>query len=364
MSPLETELRRTIALNGPVTLERYMELALTHPVHGYYTTRDPLGAGGDFVTAPEISQMFGELIGLWAAEVWAQMGSPTPLLLVELGPGRGTLTADALRAAQVSRDFNTALDIHLVEISPALETRQRQALAHAGSRVHWHKSIDSLPDGPAIIVANEFFDALPVRHYVKTARGWCERLVGLDENDKLAFGSSAVPEPDLQIEAPYGSLLEIAATAQVLMSRLASRIAKHGGAMLVMDYGHGQTALGETLQALKGHEFADPLSEPGEADLTAHVDFAALGRAARAAGARVHGMLGQGAFLRALGIVQRAAALKRRASSSQIVTIDAALRRLTGSGEDDMGLLFKAMGISHSDLAALPGFSALAEATG
>jgi NADH dehydrogenase [ubiquinone] 1 alpha subcomplex assembly factor 7 len=362
MSPLETELRRMIAQDGPLPLERYMQLALTHPTHGYYLTRDPIGAGGDFITAPEISQMFGELCGLWAAEVWVALGSPTPLRLIELGPGRGTLMVDALRAAQVSRDFNAALDVHLVEISPALEARQRQALVHAGSRVHWHQTIDTIPDGPCIIFANEFFDALPVRHYIKTARGWCERLVGVDEQDRLVLGSGDVPEPDIKVDAPYGTLLEIAAAAQVLMNRLAVRIAKQGGALLMFDYGHTRTAFGESLQALKGHDFTDPLRDAGEADLTTHVDFAALGRAARAAGTIVHGPLGQGAFLVNLGIVQRANALKRRASTTQIEAIDRSLRRLTGTSEEDMGTLFKAMGVGHRDLAALPGFPAASEA--
>ena len=361
MSPLEAELRRMIAVNGPMTLETYMGLALAHPAYGYYTTRDPLGTSGDFVTAPEISQMFGELVGLWAAEVWALMGAPAPLRLIELGPGRGTLMADALRAAQVSREFQSALDIHLVEISPALEARQRQTLAHVGARISWHQSMESVPPGPAIILANEFFDALPVRHYIKTARGWCERLVGIDDQNALVFGQSSVPEPDIKIDAAYGSVLEIGAQAQVLMGELAGRIATGGGAMLLLDYGHVQTGLGETLQALKGHEFANPLEDPGEADLTAHVDFAALARAARAKGAGVSGPVTQGSFLQVLGIAQRATALKRRASSSQITAIDAGLRRLTGAGENDMGKLFKAMGVAHRSLGELPGFLAGAD---
>ena len=362
MSLLEPELRRMIEINGPMTLEAYMGLALSHPAHGYYTTRDPLGADGDFVTAPEISQMFGELIGLWAADVWASMGAPAAVRLIELGPGRGTLMADALRAAQISREFQAALDIHLVEISPALEARQRKTLAHVGAPLAWHRSLDTLPPGPAIIIANEFFDALPVRHYVKTARGWCERMVGLDPDRRLAFGHSPVPEPDLKVDADYGAILEIGASAQVAMSQLARRIAKSGGALLAIDYGHTQTALGETLQALKGHEFADPLTDPGDADLTAHIDFAALGRAAQAAGARVFGPVGQGAFLQSLGIAQRATALKRRASSNEVTAIDAALRRLIGSGDNDMGALFKAIGVAHPALAALPGFGRAAGA--
>ena len=356
MTPLEEELRALIAAEGPMTLERFMGLALAHPKHGYYATHDPIGAAGDFITAPEISQMFGELAGLWAAEVWALMGSPAPLRLIELGPGRGTLMADALRAAQVSREFQAALDIHLVEISPALETRQRQALIHIGAPLTWHRSIDTLPDGPAVIIANEFFDALPVRHYVKTARGWCERMVGLGDQGQLAFGVSSVPEPDLKIDAAYGAILEIGSAAQRAMAALTGRIARDGGALLAFDYGHTQTALGETLQALKGHEFADPLVTPGEADLTAHVDFAALARAARASGTQVFGPMPQGVFLQALGITQRATALKRRASSNEVTSIDAGLRRLIGAGDNDMGALFKVIGAAHGGLASLPGF--------
>ena len=357
MAPLEAELRRRIAINGPLTLEAFMGLALSHPQHGYYPTRDPLGASGDFITAPEISQMFGELLGLWAAETWTEMGAPSPLRLIELGPGRGTLMADALRAAQVSRDFQAALDIHMVEISPALEARQRQTLAHVGAPLSWRASIDDLPPGPAVIIANEFFDALPVRHYVRTARGWCERMVGLDGGDRLSFGVSAAPEPDLKIEAPYGSVFEVGACAQRVVAQLATRLQQQGGALLLIDYGHTQSALGETLQALKGHQFADPLIDPGQADLTAHVDFAALGRAAVACGAQVFGPLPQGEFLQSLGIVQRANALKRRASANEVAAIDSGLRRLTGSGDNDMGVLFKAMAIAHPGLASLPGFA-------
>ena len=352
-----------IAQDGPVTLERYMELALTHPAHGYYATHDPLGATGDFITAPEISQMFGELIGLWAAEVWLAMGGPQRLVLAELGPGRGTLMADALRAAQVSGEFRAALDVRLVEISAPLRARQKEALGGAGDvPVGWDDAVEHVPAGPAIFIANEFFDALPVRHYVKTARGWCERMVGVGPEDTLAFGLAGHPEPALKVEAEFGQVLEIGARAQALMRDLAARILREGGAALIIDYGHAQTAVGETLQALQGHEFTDPLSAPGEADITAHVDFAALARAARAAGAVVQGPVGQGHFLRELGIGQRASALKRRASTGQIAGIDAALERLTGLGANQMGGLFKAMAVRHPDLPDLPGFGAAGDA--
>ena len=358
MTPLEEELRAQIAQDGPLTLERYMDLALAHPRHGYYAAHDPLGAGGDFITAPEISQMFGELIGLWAAEAWSAMGEPARLMLAELGPGRGTLMADALRAAQVSAQFRAALDVRLIEISAPLRARQKEALAGAADvPAGWHERPDQVPPGPAVFIANEFFDALPVRHYVKTARGWCERMVGVGADGALAFGLSPQPEPAIRAEAAFGDVLEIGTRAQDMMRALAARIAQDGGAALIIDYGHAETALGETLQAMKGHAFADPLSAPGETDITAHVDFAALKRAALAQGAAVQGPVAQGGFLRELGIEQRAAALKRRASTGQIAGIDAAVARLTGAGENEMGALFKVMAVRHPALPELPGFA-------
>lgn len=358
-TPLAAELKRLIAHEGPLTVERYMALCLGHPRFGYYMTRDPFGARGDFVTAPEISQMFGELVGLWAAETWRLMGSPAPVRLVELGPGRGTLMADALRAARVLPGFREAIDLHLVETSPVLRERQRAALAAGGTAATWHDAVETLPPGPMLVVANEFFDALPVRHYQRTERGWCERLVGLDAEGRLAFGLAGEPEPALTQAAPPGTVLEVAAVSAAIMATLAGRLAASGGAMLAFDYGHVASGFGETLQALKEHVFVDPLAEPGEADLTVHVDFAALAGTALAAGAAVHGPLLQGDFLAALGIHQRAEALKRRASAEQAGAVDAALARLTDMSERGMGRLFKAMAVAHPALPLLPGFDKL-----
>ena len=349
-------LRDLIRHDGPIGLDRFMALALGHPVHGYYRTRDPLGTAGDFVTAPEINQMFGEMIGLWAAEIWGRMGSPAGLRLVELGPGRGTLMKDLLRATRIVPGFRAAIDIHLVETSPVLRDRQEAALAGAG--VRWHDRFDTVPDGPVLVLANEFFDALPVRHYQRTERGWCERLVGLGPDETLRFGLAPHPEPRLTLAAPEGAILEVGAEALAVMRDVAARILAGGGAALVIDYGHATTGFGETLQAMRGHRYADPLQYPGEADLTAHVDFAALGRAARAAGARPHGPVSQGDFLLRLGMSARAGQLAAR-HPERAGELDRALRRLTQAGtaeEPGMGALFKVLAVTAPGAGVPPGF--------
>lgn len=356
MSALGHEIARLIALEGPLTVERYMSLCLAHPAHGYYITRDPIGPLGDFTTAPEISQMFGELVGLWAAEVWRLMGAPDQVRLIELGPGRGTLMRDALRAARVVPGFLDAIRIHLVETSPVLRRRQAATLANAPSPLTWHDRLDEVPDGAAIVLANEFFDALPIRQFVRDCGAWRERLVGLSADGALAFGLAAEPTRDVTLTAPEGAMLEWPAAGLEIMRSLADRLVAQGGAALAIDYGHVRSGFADTLQAVKNHGFADPLSEPGEADLTAHVDFAQLAAAARGAGAVIHGPVTQGDFLRALGIEARAAALAARASEAQAGDIAAALRRLTGATSDDMGTLFKAMAVSAPDLPPLPGF--------
>jgi NADH dehydrogenase [ubiquinone] 1 alpha subcomplex assembly factor 7 len=355
---LTREITAMIAQDGPITLERYMALALGHPKHGYYMTRDPFGAGGDFITAPEISQMFGELVGVWASEAWRLAGAPNPTRLVELGPGRGTLIFDLLRVARVAPDFLDAISVHLVETSPALRAVQRETLARAAKPVDWLARVAEIPPGPALILANEFFDALPVRHFVKTPKGWRERLVGLSADGALTFGLAEKTEGALQVEAPNGSIIEIAAQAQQVMSEIARRIVGTGGVLLAIDYGYTETTLGESLQAVKAHDYVDPLAQPGEADLTTHVDFAALARAARAAGAKVQGPVTQSRFLHALGIERRAEALAKRATPEQAEDIAAALRRLAGSGapRDAMGDLFKVIAVTHPDTPDLPGF--------
>ncbi len=360
MNALAHEIAAMIAQDGPISLERFMTLALQHPRYGYYRVRRPIGAAGDFVTAPEIHQMFGELIGLWSVEVWQQMGEPSSLRLVELGPGRGTLLADSLRAARLRPAFLQAADIHLVEASEALIEVQRATLK--GLPVTWHSSIDTLPDGPAIILANEFFDALPIRQYVQTETGLCERVVGLNAEGDLCFGLSPAGASGPAV-ASTGAIFEVGAAAQAILRRLATHLVSQAGALLMIDYGYAQSGVGDTLQAVQNHEPDDPLRAPGEADLTAHVDFAALARAATAEGAAVYGPTGQGKFLARLGIFERAAALKRKATSQQAAAIDTALARLALPGPQSgakasMAELFKVMAIVSPDLAAPPGFDA------
>jgi NADH dehydrogenase [ubiquinone] 1 alpha subcomplex assembly factor 7 len=356
MSALGDEIKAMIEQDGPISLERYIELALTHPTHGYYMKQDPFGAAGDFTTAPEISQMFGELIGLWAAEVWAAMGSPNPLRLIELGPGRGTLMSDALRAARVAPEFRAAIDVCLIETSPTLASIQYETLLTAGAPIAWAHELADAPDGPAIFIANEFLDALPIRQYVRSARQWRERLVGLDANGALAFILSGKPETAIHTPAAEGEMLEISAVGHRLIYALAGRIAKQGGAALLIDYGHATTGFCDTLQALRAHRNVDPLIEPGDSDITAHVDFAAMARSARAAGCAVYGPIDQGDFLKSIGLEQRAQALLGRAAPAQSAEIESSRQRLAGKNDDEMGALFKVMVIAHRALPAPPGF--------
>jgi len=358
-SPLETEIRRLIAAAGPMSIAEYMLLCLTHPQYGYYVTRDPLGAHGDFITAPEISQMFGELIGVWMVAVWQQMGSPENVRVVELGPGRGTLMSDALRAAKVVGDFHAALVVHLVEISPKLQQAQEQLLEGLGVPILWHSALAEVPSGPVIIIANEFIDALPVHQAVKRADGWHERVVEIAPSGELAIGIARDPLPHFEAtlprglrQAPEGSVYEWRSDTVAL--EIGRRV-RTDGAALIIDYGHAWYGLGETLQAVAGHSFTDPLRAPGEADLTAHVDFAALAQSAQIIGGRIHGPISQRDLLRGLGIDKRAAALKTRAPE-RAAEIDQALARLTATGPRGMGELFKALAIADSKLGKLPGF--------
>ncbi len=361
--PLEADVRRLIKLAGPMPISEFMSLCLGHPQHGYYITHDPIGAAGDFTTAPEISQMFGELIGLWAAAAWRHMGSPADVRLIELGPGRGTMMADMLRAANVMREFRKVIAVHLVETSPTLVARQKQALANPDVSIVWHDSLADVPEGPAIIVANEFFDALPINQAIKQADGWHERVVGVDDEGKLAFALASDPlkffeqtlPPQVRM-AEVGSIYEWRADTTAL--EVGRRVVHGGGAALIVDYGHLDSMVGDTFQALRGQRKADPLLAPGLADLTAHVDFQAIGSIADSIGARVHGPLDQATFLRRLGIEQRAANLQAVAPPEKVKAIDVALARLTAGGPTGMGTLFKVMGLSAAQIAKLPGFDA------
>jgi len=360
-TPLEAEVRRRIQRAGPMPVRQYMELCLSHPVHGYYTTRDPLGRGGDFITAPEISQVFGELLGLWAASAWHRMGQPENVRLVEIGPGRGTMILDMLRAVKVVPAFRAAVVLHLVEISPALQERQQQGLATLDVPVMWHQTLDEVPDGPAIVLANELFDALPVNQAIKQFNGWYERVVEIGSDGSLAFGmaNEVIPlfdqlVPPSMRDAPIGAVYEW--RADNLPLALSRRLVHQGGAALVIDYGHVESAAGDTLQAVGGHAFVDPLQSIGEVDLTAHVDFQALALAAESMGARVSGPIEQGHFLRNLGIEKRTATLKSLVSPEKRAEIDSAVGRLLGEGRTEMGKLFKALGIAHPSIGKLPGF--------
>ena len=348
------ELAARIAAAGAVSIAGFMEIVLTGP-GGYYTRDDPLGRGGDFITAPEISQMFGELIGLWCVDTWTRLGRPAPFNLIELGPGRGTLMADALRAAKLAPDFLGALKLHLVEVNAALIAAQRESLAAFNPA--WHKTLDDLPQGSSIFIANEFFDALPIHQFEMTADGWRERAVIKNDNG-FAFALTA-PGPALSLLRPVhrqakpGDIAEVSPVSLEIAAKIAKHLRQFSGALLAIDYGPAQSALGASLQAVKDHRYHDPLRDIGEADLTAHVDFAALADAARSQGLRAFGPVSQGDFLRALGIEARAAQLQSGADTKTHAEIDMACKRLIGDAE--MGKLFKALALGALALDQLAG---------
>jgi len=360
-SPLQSEIKKLIKSSGPMPVWRYMELCLTHPSYGYYISRDPLGREGDFTTSPEVSQMFGELLGLWVGSVWKAIGSPPLLRLIELGPGRGTLMADALRALRVLPPLYQALSIHLVEINPVLREKQKAALSGVPI-IAWHDSIDQVPNGPAVILANEYFDVLPIHQAVKRETGWHERTVEIDDGGKLTFGFAPDPMPRFEVllpplvrAAPIGAVFEWRSDTEIM--KIATRMRDQGGAALIIDYGHVRSDAGDTFQAIARHSFADPLKNPGQADVTAHVDFQALARAAEDLGARVHGPVPQGDFLKWIGIETRAVTLMAKASLEVSEDISSALKRLTGDGRGAMGSMFKVLAVSEPGLTALAGLS-------
>lgn len=346
MTPLAVQLVQRIRQTGPITMAEYMGECLTHPVHGYYNARDPLGATGDFTTAPEISQMFGELIGLCLAETWIGQGKPDPFVLAELGPGRGTLMADALRATRSVPGFHAAMRLALIEVSPVLRKLQAETLADHQPR--WFATLAEVtPDtAPLYLIANEFFDAIPVRQFLRDGPGWRERVVGLDPLGALTPGLSPSLSPpelaDRLEDTKEGDLVEVSPTGLAIADAIGRRIATRGGAALIIDYGDWRS-LGDTVQALKAHQPLPIFESPGESDLTAHVDFEALGRAAKEGGATHSRLTTQGVFLERLGITPRAQTLARALSDEALRTHIAAHRRLTHP--DEMGNLFKAMAI-------------------
>jgi len=354
VSGLKDKILRLIREAGPIGVAQFMQIALTDPKAGYYMRRDPLAR--DFITAPEVSQIFGELIGLFFVQAWEDRGRPGKFHLVELGPGRGTLMADIMRAAKVRPDFAEAAEIALIEASPVLRAAQAKTLRDV--RVAWRQDLRDIADGaPLFLIANEFFDVLPVHQFVRLRGRWHERTVSAD-GDALMFTATPdpVPAPFIPAElgnAPDGSVFETSPPSQALAQEIGRRVARNGSVALILDYGHATSGLGDTFQAVKAHRYADPLAQPGEADLTAHVDFAALAAAARAERARVSGPIAQGAFLEALGIDARAERLKS-AAPEEAAEIDAAIDRLTG--QEQMGTLFKVMAIAAPDTPPLPGF--------
>ncbi|MEO8883049.1 MAG: SAM-dependent methyltransferase [Devosia sp.] len=345
-----------IRQNGPMSIASYMGLALTHPRKGYYKQGTSIGAKGDFTTAPEISQMFGEMIGFFFVNLWQQMDQPKAFTLLELGPGRGTLMADILRVATRAPGFGEAASVELFETDPVLLAEQRTKLETYHPT--WIQNFDLAADSPLLVVANEFFDALPIRQFVRGKDGWHERMVGLDGNKRI-FGLSPTPIPTAALpeavrDAPEGSVYEASLAAAEVMKRLASAVSRRGGLILAIDYGYAQTQTGETLQAVRSHAYADPLDPPGETDLSSHIDFGSLGEIARAAGLATQPLTTQGDFLKDLGILARAAALTK-ANPAAAADVGAALDRLTSPTQ--MGTLFKVFCAASPGLAP-QGFSA------
>ena len=364
MSGIGDRLLERIRREGPVSVAAFMAEALFDPRDGFYATKNPIGAGEDFITAPVISQMFGELIGLWCVQTWMDLGQPGAFRIAELGPGTGAMMADALRAARAAPGFIEAVDVTLVEASAALKMVQGRTLTPSGVMTGWADRIETIPAGSAVILGNEFLDCLPVRQAVKSGGEWRERMVGIDPEDpsRLAFGTGPVlPPDDLALiapslrAAPDSSLVEIRPGDRQAVEAIAARFAVHPGRALFIDYGPDEAEPGDTLQAIRAHKKVDPLTAPGTADLTARVDFASLASAAREAGLEVHGPVTQARFLTQMGIELRAAALLR-AHPDRKPEIARQLWRLTD--ETQMGSLFKVLSLSSPGLPAPPGFAA------
>jgi NADH dehydrogenase [ubiquinone] 1 alpha subcomplex assembly factor 7 len=350
---LKDRLKAEIAQSGPITVAQYMTACLHDPRDGYYATRPALGEAGDFITAPLVSQMFGELLGLWATEVWVRLGRPDRVLLVEAGPGDGTLMSDALRAARHAPGFLDAVKLVLVDTSPPLIEAQRARLAGGPAEPAWAASLAELPDGaPVILLANELLDCLPARQFVRTAKGWAERVVGLAPDGELAFGLTPSPAGVALPESEIGDLIEVSPAQEAFGAELGALIARQGGAALLIDYGRAEPGPGDTLQALKRHQKVGPLDSPGEADLTVHADFPAVAAAARRAGAQTSAILTQAELLARLGIQHRAEALQR-ARPDRAEILQRQLARLTAP--DQMGDLFKALAV-HGHGLVPPGF--------
>ncbi len=374
---LELLIKEKIRTGGAINIEEYMSLALTHPEYGYYMKRDPLGKEGDFVTSPEISQIFGEIIGGWLAHNWQLLGSPAEVALVELGAGRGTLMADILRATKNISGFHAAISVHIIEVSPTLRQKQWKTLAGKHERIEWHDDIDSLPQLPLLLVANEFFDALPIRQFIKEPDGWHERMIGIEDGELAFITSASALIPPISI-MPANSMLEdlgdilvaeqndawrsstkeqIIETCEpaiMIVRQISEHIAKNSGAALIIDYGYTQGSNGDTLQAIRYHAYHPVLNHIGDADLTAHVDFLALTQAAQSESVNVHGIVPQGAFLMRLGAGERTTTLCKVSNHEQQQSLISALNRLASPTE--MGELFKVMAITSKQIEKAEGF--------
>ncbi len=351
---LDSEIKTYIHHHGYLSIAQYMKMVLTHDEYGYYRKHDPLGKSGDFITAPEISQIFGELIGMWLATQFSEMGEPKDCILVELGAGRGTLISDILRATAKIPKFHSNIKIHIIECNDELKALQKTAIAPYDIKTHWHNDVSTLPKKPLLLVANEFFDALPTHQFVRTDQGWRERMITVDQDDNLTFGLTQSPTPQCAFapkdwqELPTDCVYEFCPEAHDIVYQLSQHIREHRGAGITIDYGYYDNLFTNSFQAVKDHAFHDPLMEPGSADLTTHVNFKRLANTALSAGATAYIGLTQGDFLDQMGIHLRAQMLKKNASPLQAEKISQDVERLTSP--EQMGSLFKTMAITHPDL--------------
>ncbi|WFR94182.1 class I SAM-dependent methyltransferase [Rhizobium tumorigenes] len=357
---LGEKIKTIIRANGPISVTDYFSLCLADPQHGYYRTREPFGPSGDFVTAPEVSQLFGEMIGVFMVHAWQRHGTPPGVRLVEIGPGRGTMMSDMLRVIRrLAPLLYDSMQVHLVETSERLRDIQQETLQSHGAKVAWHVDFNDVPHGFTLLAANELFDAIPIRQFVRTATGFRERVVVLDIDDELSFAAgTATLDPALMPESapktPLGTVFEIAPARQAVMSAICERLGSNGGTAVIIDYGHLSTGFGDTLQAVRMHEYDPPLAHPGEADLTSHIDFQSLAEAALAEGIHVNGCAYQGDFLIGLGLADRAGALGRGQDGTVQRDIQLAVDRLAGAGEGKMGELFKVLAVSSPAIDLMP----------
>jgi SAM-dependent MidA family methyltransferase len=358
-NPLQRLIGEIIDRDGPISIERYWDLALFHPEHGYYASQDPFGERGDFITAPEISQMFGELVAAWLVAAWHALGAPAPFVLAEMGPGRGTLMADILRTAgRLDRSFMAAARVTLIETSDRLARIQAERLASFDLPVRHRKRLQEIEPGPFLLVANELFDAVAIRQFLWTGDGWREKCVGRAPGGRLTFGTMPGPAAlDLPESLPPprpGDIIELSPQRDALADQLASRLVAGAGLALLFDYGHARSSFGDTLQAMRAHGFADPLVDPGRCDITSHVDFAALAARFSQRGLAIAPVMEQGEFLLRLGLAERAEALGRGRDTVEQEALTAAALRLAGRAENQMGRLFKVLAIASSPLPLPP----------